>query len=235
MNPKHYPPGMKILGLRFEGVDDVALERHRADGLTYGHVGSTLDASQYPHGLARQEERRSIGTGQAAFEAAKVALRVWSPQRAVGASVQPPGIRPDLGETVVLRLGIGPVQLSVPNRIVAVVDEPDRYGYAYGTLPGHPACGEELFLIERVANDHVIFTIRVDAKVADDLRMLAFVITPVQRIALRRYLSAVAGYVRKSARSPWSTGPAVRPGPPGRQAAATWHRSGGRSQRKALR
>ena len=75
---------------------------------------------------ARQQERRSIGTGQAAFEAAKMALTMWSPQRAVGASIHPPEVRPDVGETVVLRLGIGPVQLSVPNRIVAVVDEPDR-------------------------------------------------------------------------------------------------------------
>lgn len=191
---------MKILGLRFEGVDGDALERHRADGLTYGHVGSTMDTSRHPDGPARQEERRNIGTGQAAFEAAKVALEVWSPQRAVGASIHPPEVRPDLGETVVLRLGIGRVQLSVPNRIVAVVDEAHRYGYAYGTLPGHPECGEELFLIERMSDDRVVCTIRVDAKVADDVRMLAFVIRPVQRVALRRYLSAVAGYVRDPAR-----------------------------------
>lgn len=49
-----------------------------------------------------------------------------------------------------------------------------------------------------MADDHVVFTIRVDARVADDLRMLAFVIRPMQGIALRRYLTAVAGYVRGS-------------------------------------
>ena len=28
-----------------------------------------------------------------------------------------------------------------------MVDESDRRGFAYGTLPGHPECGEELFLV----------------------------------------------------------------------------------------
>ena len=34
-----------------------------------------------------------------------------------------------------------------PCRVVYVVDEPDRRGFAYGTLPGHPESGEELFLV----------------------------------------------------------------------------------------
>lgn len=188
------------MALRFGPVDDDTLARHRADDLTYGHVGSTLDASRRLGLPVRQEERRHIGSGQVGFEAAKAALRAWSPQRAVGASINPPRIRPDLGETVVLGLGIGPVRLSVPTRVVAVVDESDRYGYAYGTLPGHPECGEELFLIERMSDDRVVCTIRVDAKVADEIRILTFLIKPMQRIALRRYLSAVAGCVQESAR-----------------------------------
>jgi uncharacterized protein (UPF0548 family) len=33
-------------------------------------------------------------------------------------------------------------------RIVAVVDEADRFGYACGTLPGHAGTGEERFVVE---------------------------------------------------------------------------------------
>lgn len=41
-------------------------------------------------------------------------------------------------ETVILLLGVGPLRLVVPTRVVAVIDEPDQYAHAYGTLPGHP-------------------------------------------------------------------------------------------------
>ena len=36
---------------------------------------------------------------------------------------------------------IGPLTAVAVCRIVAVVDEPDRYGFAYGTLPGHTERG----------------------------------------------------------------------------------------------
>ena len=46
-------------------------------------------------------------------------------------------------------IGAGPARLWAPCRVVWVVDEPDRYGFGYGTLPGHPASGEEAFVVVR--------------------------------------------------------------------------------------
>eukprot|EP00913_Durusdinium_trenchii_P005672 g5290.t1 len=40
-------------------------------------------------------------------------------------------------------------------RIVEVVDEADRRGFAYGTLPAHGETGEECFLVERLADGSV--------------------------------------------------------------------------------
>jgi uncharacterized protein (UPF0548 family) len=37
--------------------------------------------------------------------------------------------------------------------------DPDRYGFAYGTLPAHPEEGEELFLVTRGGDDTVRFEI----------------------------------------------------------------------------
>jgi uncharacterized protein (UPF0548 family) len=37
-----------------------------------------------------------------------------------------------------------------PVRVVAVADLPDRRGFAYDTLPGHPVTGEEAFIAHRV-------------------------------------------------------------------------------------
>ena len=48
-----------------------------------------------------------------------------------------------VGSEVIVHLG--PVR--APCRVVYVVDEPDRRGFAYGTLPGHAESGEELFLV----------------------------------------------------------------------------------------
>ena len=45
--------------------------------------------------------------------------------------------------------------------VVWALDEPRRRGFAYGTLPGHPECGEESFLIEWDDQDEVWLTITV--------------------------------------------------------------------------
>ena len=55
----------------------------------------------------------------------------------------------EIGTVVLLRLGVGPLGLTAPCRVVRVVDEPERRGFAYGTLAGHPESGEELFVLER--------------------------------------------------------------------------------------
>ena len=47
-----------------------------------------------------------------------------------------------------------------PVQIVAVVDEPDRRGFAYGTLPGHPVSGEEAFVVHRAADGSAWLTLR---------------------------------------------------------------------------
>ena len=39
------------------------------------------------------------------------------------------------------------------------MDEPRRFGFAYGTLPGHVEQGEERFLVERTDDDTVWYDI----------------------------------------------------------------------------
>lgn len=42
------------------------------------------------------------------------------------------------GVTVIASRVIGPMILAIPCRIVYCTDELDQFGFAYGTLPGHP-------------------------------------------------------------------------------------------------
>lgn len=68
------------------------------------------------------------------------------------------------GDTAIMRVGLWP--WDVPCRVVYVVDEPTRKGFAYGTLPGHPERGEEAFLVEYRDDDSVWLVIRAFSRPA---------------------------------------------------------------------
>ena len=72
-----------------------------------------------------------------------------------------------------MRLGIGRVALRIPCRVVYVINEPNRIGFAYGTLPGHPVAGEELFLVQRDDLGRVTFTLSAFSRPATTLTRVA--------------------------------------------------------------
>ena len=86
-------------------------------------------------------------------------------------------VRP--GDTAILLLGWGPASLRIPVRVVYLVDEPTRRGFAYGTLPGHPESGEEAFVVERREDDSVWLTIRAFSRPAHPA---LWVVYPVLRL-----------------------------------------------------
>jgi uncharacterized protein (UPF0548 family) len=163
---------------------DAFLTAAAAADLTYDHVGSTLAA-----GAGRYERSIALGSTPGTFERAADGLRAWACHAGIGATIHPPAAALVEGTTLVVVLPVGPFRILVPNRVVAVVEEPDRFGFAYGALPGHPEAGEEGFWIERSAGGEVRATIRVEATGAWRLaRLGAPVVTALQRLALRRYL-----------------------------------------------
>ena len=56
----------------------------------------------------------------------------------------------------------------------AVVNEPRRAGFAYGTLPGHPESGEESFVVEHLADDRVVLCIRAFSRPASWLFRIGY-------------------------------------------------------------
>ena len=95
----------------------------------------------------------------------------------------------------------GPLQIVVPNRVVAVVDESHRFGFAYGTLVGHPETGEELFMAEQFRAGRLHLSIRIQAGPATLLARLGRPIVMVlQRVAARRYLAAWADGIAEETR-----------------------------------
>jgi len=161
--------------------------------LSYPEVGATL-ADERPAGYHHLAVERHLG-GPEQYDAAASFVLEWGLQRGAGLRV-PDGLRPaSPGDRVTLRLGLGRAALPIPVEVVGVLDEPDRSGFAYGTLPGHPECGEELFAVERRA-DGTWLVIRAFSRPG---RWFTRVAGPVgrlaQRVMTRRYLDAASGAV----------------------------------------
>jgi len=168
-----------------------------ADSVTYDHVGSTLEGRPPRHGFSAE---RFVGTGPAAFDAARHALQTLVPQRSL-ATVLPPDSQVSEGSTVLVALRLGPVTVVAVNRVVAVVNEDRRWGFAYGTLPGHPESGEEAFEVVHRDDDSVVAHITVDAVSAVPARIAGLVDRPtgwVSRHYAGRYLDAIAAAVTAS-------------------------------------
>lgn len=108
---------------------------------TYAEVGAT--AGPFPADYHHVSKSAEIGRGRPRFDEAAAKVMRWGMLRGAGAKVTASGELAEPGATVIV--GLGPVR--APCRVVYVIDEPDRRGFAYGTLPGHPESGEELFAV----------------------------------------------------------------------------------------
>ncbi len=96
------------------------------------------------------------------------------------------------GTNVVITAPLPIGYIDVACRIVAVIDEEDRFGFAYGTLSVHPEQGEEAFLVSRSAPDAATFSVEAVSRSAYRLGRLApFVTDRLQNQANNRYLRAM--------------------------------------------
>ena len=85
------------------------------------------------------------------------------------------------------------ITIVEPVEVVSVVEEPDRVGFAYRTLPGHPVDGEEAFILDRRADGTFVLTVRSLTRRAPQQpwRLLFPLLLIAQRVAKRRYLRAL--------------------------------------------
>jgi uncharacterized protein (UPF0548 family) len=92
---------------------------------------------------------------------------------------------------VALVFGASRCGLVLPCRVVYVVEEPRRRGFAYGTLPGHPEQGEESFIVVQEDDGSVVFRITAFSRPASALSRLGGPLTRwVQDWMTERYLAA---------------------------------------------
>jgi uncharacterized protein (UPF0548 family) len=124
--------------------------------LTYREAGAT--AATMPAGYRCDRWQIDLGGfDEGTFARLAAALRHWQPQRGAGIRVFPgEPVTPGLTFALVIPLPVG--YATGAGRVTYITDQPEGYGFAYGTLPAHPEQGEEAFHIGRDGG-RLVFTV----------------------------------------------------------------------------
>lgn len=162
---------------------------------TYANVGATLAGGQ-PEDYHHDHYETVLGHGFETYGRAVKGLKAWKSHRGPGIRVFPNGQDISTGATVVVILGTALVALAAPCRIVSVIDGQTRWGFAYGTLPGHPERGEEAFVVSIAPDETLRFEIIAFSRPADPLVRLSGPIgRGIQKGSTRGYLRSLRRYV----------------------------------------
>ena len=173
------------------------LDRQRALALTYDAVGATA-CSETPAGFTADHNRQLLGRGAATFEHAKAAVRAWTMFPRPWTAIEPEAAPIVADGVVAVHVRVLGLWWLNASRIVYVIDEPRRFGFAYGTLPGHAERGEERFLVEWLDDDAVWYDLRAFSKPRHLLARLAYPITRAYQRRFGRASKAAMVYATRS-------------------------------------
>ena len=184
-----------MLSLREPSAEDVARVLAEASDrpFSYEPQGLTRDGEPPVRGFDLDRYETTLGAGRSAFDAARRAVERWEMFRQGWAEIHPAGAPVEAGTVVAMRARAWGLWTVSPCRVVYTLDEEAgegarrtrRFGFAYGTLPGHVERGEERFLVEwRQDTGDVRFEILAVSRPAHPLVRLAY---PLARRAQRRF------------------------------------------------
>jgi uncharacterized protein (UPF0548 family) len=152
---------------------EIAAFRRAQAALTLSYADVGMTRGQAPRGFVTDHHRVVLGRGEWAWERAKSALRAWRMFDLGWVELHTPDAPIEAGTTVaVLAHSLGLWTLNA-TRIIHVVDEPRRFGFAYGTLPDHAECGEERFQVELGTDGSVTYDLLAYSRPQQALAKLA--------------------------------------------------------------
>lgn len=145
--------------IREPGETDVArfIASQRELPFTYAEVGATNATP--PAGYNVDHNLIELGRGEATYKRAVEALKTWRQFELGWVTIVPRGVVVEVGAIVAVKArAFGTWSLNAC-RVVYVIDESRRFGFAYGTLPDHVEKGEERFMVEWRTDDSVWYSI----------------------------------------------------------------------------
>ncbi|MCP5050362.1 MAG: DUF1990 domain-containing protein [bacterium] len=132
--------------------------------LDFSYEDTGLSMEGLPDGYKIDESEILLGKGKEVFMKAGQMLREWRQFPLPLTTIEPKGVEIAEGNNVAVIARVYGLWWLNASRIVYTVDDDRRFGFAYGTLPQHAEQGEELFLIEWLEDDSVIYRIRAFSK-----------------------------------------------------------------------
>ncbi|HEX7186410.1 MAG TPA: DUF1990 domain-containing protein [Thermoanaerobaculia bacterium] len=152
--------GAPAISLRQPSAAEVRafLARQKGRPFSYPHVGATR--GNPPAGFDSDHNRTRLGSGDAAFDAARAAIRSWRMARLgwVELRTADEEAPPATGLEVAMLAHLFGLWWLNAARVVYTVDEDGpvrRFGFAYGTLEDHAEMGEERFTVEQLEDGSV--------------------------------------------------------------------------------
>lgn len=142
-------PSQNYLQSRLMAMDSAAF--------TYREIGATRGA--FPGGYKHDRRRFLLGKGPEVWERAQVALSQGRQFPPGWTQIYYPMPAWQPGAALLMLFRLGGLWWVNTCRIVYVIEEANRYGFAYGTLPGHVECGEEYFGVEMDEHQQVWFVL----------------------------------------------------------------------------
>lgn len=147
-------------------ADDIAdlTEQLRVRPLGYeqGLLDRVEDESDLPrhlNGWFVDRFEAEIGHGEDDFAAAREALRHWQQFDRDWLILTDDPAPIEVGAIVAYAARVLGTWWGYGCRIIEVINEPNRFGFVYGTIDGHAECGEELFLVELRNDGAVVYSL----------------------------------------------------------------------------
>jgi uncharacterized protein (UPF0548 family) len=141
-----------------------------------------------PAGFIVDHDRIRLGAGPGSFASAKRALQQWRMFDLEWVELMWPDTPIEVGAAVAVAVHQCGLWSLNACRIVYIITEEgcvEKYGFAYGTLPGHMESGEELFSIEwRHDDDSVWYDILAYSRPRHFLARIGY---PASRMLQKRF------------------------------------------------
>ena len=155
---------------------DAILLQEKGKSFSYSEVGATKAKIQA--GYAVDHNRIKLGNGKPTFDKAKLAIQRWTMFQLGWIELCWSKAPIEVGTDVAVLIRYCGLWSLNASRIVYLIDEkgsPERFGFAYGTLPHHAEKGEERFTVEwNIEDDSVWYDLLAFSRPNHVLSLLAY-------------------------------------------------------------
>ncbi len=157
-----------------------------SESFSYPEVGATREEA-LPEAYDHDCSEIFIGKGPQALQAGRSVLRAWQQFPPNWTRVFPANAAIEPGTDVLVLLRTFGFWWLNGSRIVYTIDEPDHYGFAYGTLESHVEQGEECFELVMDASENVQYRLSAFSRPGYWASKLAYPFARRQQLRFARH------------------------------------------------